>query len=204
MMENTNLRALPPKPPLWHYPAIAFMSAMVPGMFYVLLFVMAAELITGFQTTQQTRYILLGTGCLLGIVTMVVFLLWEQQRWYWQLTDTELVCGALTKKVYPLSSIVRLSDGIPDIALPAKSLIDAINPILSEVLARGRAQAFLLVFQDGSLMPLNLHACEGGTQLMEELKVRMGNRVSQKCELTEAEAKALRLADWNRLVVSGT
>jgi hypothetical protein len=196
--------ARPPRPPLWHYPAIAFISAMIPGLFYVLVFVIAAELISEFQATQQTRSILAGTGCLLGIATMVLFLRWEQQRWYWTLTERELARGTRNKKVYPLSSIVKLSDGIPDIAFPAKSLIDCINPALSIVLAAGRARAFLLVFKDGSLLPMHLHACEGGTRLMEELKARMGDRVCQKCELTEAEARALRLADWNKPVRPAT
>ena len=193
-------RARPPKPPFWHYPAIVLLSAMVPGVFYVLVFVIAAELITGFQVTQQTRYVLSGLGCLLGVATMAVFLRWEQDRWYWELTETELVWGIRKKKVYPLSSIVRLLDGMPDITLPAKSLIDMINPRLSAVLAVGRVQAFLLVFHDRSLLPMHIHACEGGTRLMEELKVRLGDRVCEKYELTEAEVRALRLADWNRLV----
>jgi len=174
---------------------------MVPGVFYVLVFVIAAELITEFQVTQQTRYVLAGLGCLLGVATMAAFLRWEQNRWYWELTETGLGVDIRKKKVYPLSNIARLLDGIPDVALPANSLIDMINQrLLSDVLAVGDAQAFLLVFHDGSLLPMNIHACKGGTRLMEELKVRMGDRVCEKAELTEAEARALRLADWNRLV----
>lgn len=197
-------RARPPKPPFWHYPAIALLSAMVPGVFYVLVFVIAAELITEFRVTQQTRYVLAGLGCLLGIATMAAFLRWEQDRWYWELTETELAWGIRKKKVYPLSSIVRLLERIPDIAFPAKSLVDMLNPQLSAVLAAGRAQSFLLVFQDGLLLPMHIHACEGGTRLMEELKARVGDRVCQKYELTEAETRVLRLADWNRLVRPAT
>ncbi|MBI2440451.1 MAG: hypothetical protein HYV35_03670 [Lentisphaerae bacterium] len=197
---KTIFRAHPPKPPFWHYPAIALFAAMVPGAFYVAALVIAAELITGFQATQSTRYVLAGVGCLLGIVTMIVFLRWEQNRWYWELTLAGFCGGRWKKKVYPLSSIVSLVDGMPQITLPAKSLIDMLNPRLSAVLAAGRAQAFLLVFQDGALLPLHLHACTGGTRLMEELKVRLGSRVCQKHELTAAQARALRLADWNRLV----
>lgn len=179
---------------------MVFLAAMVPGMFYVLVFVIAAELITGFQATQPTRSILAGLGCLFGVATMAVFLYWEQNRWYWELTETELVWGIRKKKVYRLANIVRLLDGIPNIASPAKSVVDLINPRLSARLALGRAQAFLLVFRDGSLLPMHIHACEGGTRLMEELKVRLGNRVYQKRELSEVEARALRMADWNRLI----
>lgn len=199
--ENSKIfRAYPPKPPLWHYPAIALFAAMIPGAFYVLALVMAAELITDFQATQPARYLLAGLGCLLGVATMALFLRWEQNRWHWELTETELIAGIRKNKVYPLSDIVSLADGIPEIALPAKSLIDTLNPRLSAVMATGRAQALLLVFRDGALLPMHLHACEGGTRLMEELKGRLGDRVGQPCELTAAQARALRLADWNRLV----
>jgi|GEM_PF-3344918 len=201
--KSTTLRAYPPKPPFWHYPAIALLSAMIPGVFYVLVFIITAELVTDFHVTQPTRYALAVVGCLTGIATMVIFLRWEQDRWYWELTESKLVVGIRNKKVFPLSSIVRLSDGIPDIALPAKSVIDSINPLLSAVLAAGRAQAFLLVFRDGSMLPMHIHACEGGTQLMEELKARVSDRVCQNCVLTEAEASALKLADWNRVVRKG-
>lgn len=194
-------RASPPKPPVWHYPAIALMSAMVPGFFYVLAFVIVAELMTGFQVAQQTRSVLAITGCVMGMVTMALFLAWEQERWHWELTGTELRCGRRRRRrVYPLRDLVRLSDGIPDIALPGKRIVDALNPALSSVLAQGRAGAFLLIFRDGTMVPLNLHACTGGKALMEALKNLAGDRVCRQCNLSPSQARALRLADWNRPV----
>jgi hypothetical protein len=201
MEERNHYTVCPPKPPLWHYPAIVLISAMMPGVFYVLVFVIGADIITEFQVTQQTRYILAGVGCLFGVATIVLFLCWEQNRWYWELTETTLIGGGFRKKkVYPLSNIVILVHGIPDTAWPAKSFLDTIRTLLSPVSAFDRAQAFLLMFQDGSLLPMHLHACEGGTRLMEELKVRVRDRVYQTWKLTDVEARALRMADWNRLV----
>ena len=44
--------------------------------------------------------------------------------------------------------------------------------------AHSRGQAFLLMFRDGSLLPLHIHACEGGTRLMEELKATIPQTVA--------------------------
>ena len=173
---------------------------MVPGVLYAAAFVIAAELITAFQVTQQTRYLLAGVGCLFGIATMVLFLRWEQDRWYWELTETGLVSGKRKKKIYLLSDIVRLLDGIPDSGSLVKSFIGMINPRIRAMLSHCRGQAFLLMFRDGSLLPLHIHACEGGTRLMEELKARLSDRVYPTWKLSETEASALRMADWNRAV----
>jgi hypothetical protein len=118
---------------------------------------------------------------------------------YWRLTETELVGGRTGNICLPLSSVTKIIVG-----LPAKFPIPGMDKVVSRELKQSfvvlKGLSLLLEFQDGSLLPMNLHAMPNGTELMIELLNRMKDRVKHGHVYSTEEIKVLRRAEPNILI----
>lgn len=188
----------PPKPPLWHYPAIVFISVMFPGMLYLAVMVMISEQITGYNTSNQAKIIMAIAGAVLGVASMVAFLAWEQKRWYWKLTEKELVWGFGKGNTISLSSIEKIVFGMPAASGCIMAAAGFARPDLVEQIAEGKKMALVLMLSDGSMVPLHLHKCVNGTRLMTELVNLQKDKVVTEYNYSPEQTRLLRTADWNK------
>jgi len=131
---------------------------------------------------------------------MLTFLFWEQDRWYWVLEDDKLIGGRKKDKVFPLSSITAVVPSLPDEINLFVAASGFKNPELRDAIIIERQLALCLKFADGSFMPFHVHRCVNGTRLMTELVTRLAGHVVPDYQYTKLEIKALRSADWNRIV----
>lgn len=173
------------------------------GVFGVLIFaglLIISELVTNYETTQQTKCVLLGVGVVISIVLLSVFIRWVQDPWYWILEKDRLVGGRRKDKVFPLSSITTIVPGLPDKTNPLVAANKFVNPEIWTIVVTERKLALLLKFSDGSFMSFHVHRCVDGSRLMTELITRLAEHIDRHYEYTDQEIKALRSADWNRVV----
>lgn len=171
----------------------------MPGVMFVVAFVMIAELATGFSTSDSLRAWLAISGCIAGIISMVVFLAWEQNRWYWVLTGNKLVGGRGGRaRVYSLESITKVVPGLPGMTKKLSVLADFAVPGTGKAFDTYKNEALMLKFKDGTLIPFHLHNCVNGSLLMAELTARVADRVDTNYVFTENEKRCLLKADWNR------
>jgi hypothetical protein len=190
----------PPREPIWHWPAIVFLSMLFPGLLILAGLVIVSELVTNYNTPAQLKVIFAIVSAVLSVALMAIFLFWERDRWYWALDKDNLIGGRKRDKVFPLSSIATIVPGLPDETLPILKLANIRNPELLDTLMPERKLALLLKFADGSFMPFHVRRCAGGIALMTELIKRLEDRIGRDYQYSKAEVKALRAADWNRVV----
>ena len=113
-MQENNIIQCYPRAPIWQWPLAIFGAITVFGGFIAMVLSVVADVITGDETTQHTKYILFAVGSVLGIVLMLVFQRWVDDRWYWVLEEDRLIGGKKKDKVFPLSSISAIVAALPD------------------------------------------------------------------------------------------
>jgi hypothetical protein len=136
---------------------------------------------------------------LFGVSIAFWFVQRMSNRQYWRLTETELSSGRTGGIRFPLSSIEKIIVGLPP-KWPIPGMDRLASPQLQQAFVIKKAISLLVVFQDQSLLPLNLHAMPNGTALMTELIDRMKDRVEQNHAYTPDETRLLRCADPNALI----
>jgi hypothetical protein len=120
-------------------------------------------------------------------------------RYFWRLTQSELIGGINGKIRYPLSSIEKIIVGLPgQMLVPGAAALA--SPALKEAYAKKQAGSLLVIFQDGALLPLKLRAMTNGGILMDELVNRLPNRVTRDYVYSDQEIKILRSAVPNVLI----
>jgi hypothetical protein len=154
----------------------------------------------GFETPARTKYMLLMLSYPVGVLLMSVFLWWDQQRWYWWLTEDALVWGVRQAHVIPLSSVEKIVPGRPI----AKGAVETafgrgVTAEVREGLQLDYGISLLLLFKDGSMMPFHIHRCVNGTRLMTALLDQCRDRMDNGYHFSDRQRKQLRFADWNRL-----
>jgi hypothetical protein len=123
----------------------------------------------------------------------------------WCLTDSELINGIRGKKRYPLSSIQKVIVGLPDQLSGTwvgelASVSDKYGTF--EDYVESRPNALLLVFQDGSMLPLTLHKVMNGPLLKFTLAERLKDRVIHDYKFSEQELRLLKRAERDRKVLN--
>ena len=171
MEQKQMMECHPPREPVWHWPAIVFLSVLFPGVLILAGLVIVSELVTNYNTPAQLKVIFAIVSGVLSVVLMAIFLFWERDRWYWALDKDKLIGGRKRNKVFPLSQIAVIVPGLPDETLPLLKLTNIRNPELWETLMTERKLALLLKFQDGSFMPFHVHRCAGGTVLLSLIHI---------------------------------
>ena len=201
MQEDQNaLECHPPRTPFWQWLIIIFLTVPIFGGLIAAGLVMAAELINHFQTTMQTRLLLLATGGGISLVLLWIFARWDQERWYWVLTPDALIGGAKQNLIFPFSTIAKIVPGLPEKTIPLVAANQFVDPAVWNAIMHARKLALLLKFSDGSFMPFHVHKCAGSSELMDEMLKRLADRIDRNYVYTQPEVKALRAADWNRRV----
>lgn len=200
MRDEVLIECHPPRAPLWRS-LTTFVGATVifGGLIFMGLF-MASESLTNHQTTQETKFALFAIGLVLALALLIVFVWWEQDRWYWALTEDHLIGGRKRDKPLPLSSVQMLVCGLPDTTNVLVTVSKVTHPDLYSLHMAERKLALLLKFSDGSFMPFHVHRCVNGSQFMTELLKRLGDRFVGDYEYTSTEISALKSADWNKLI----
>lgn len=197
--ENT-IRCRPPATSFWQWFFVILGAMTVFGALIFAGLFMIMELLSDYATDGQTKWVLLVLSCAMSLFLLFLFIHWEQDRWYWTLTGEALIGGRNQTQRYPLSSIESVVPGLPEKTNILVEVNNVINPGLWQAVMQERRLALLLKFADGSFMPLHVHRCVDGRTLMSELIRRLADRLDPKYVYTEREVKALRSADWNRVV----
>lgn len=190
----------PPRTPIRHWFLIVGMSMVFPGALILVGLVIVSDLMTDYQTPALLKGIFAIVSAVLGVGLMLAFLRWEQDRWYWVLDEEKLIGGRKKDKVFPLSSVIRVVPGLPDKTNPLIAVNKYVNPEIWTNFMSERKRALLLKFVDGSFMPFHVHRCVNGTPFMTALVKRLADCFDSDYEYTRREVKALRSADWNRVV----
>jgi hypothetical protein len=147
-----------------------------------------------------------------------------RNRQNWVLTDAELIGGVSSQKVFPLASIEKVIVGLPTAsAIPAldKILEDdepgtSTNTFLSilsffapnlntarrnyKLRTFQRERTFLLIFNDGSLLPLYLLSASNGDSLEAELERRLKDRLVFNFDYSAEQAHKLSMVEANVLI----
>ena len=156
----------PPRTPLWHYGMIAVYSCL-PAVFVFLLLFLPLELYNGFGTPARIKFTLLILSYPLGVALMAVFLWWEQQRWYWSLTDEALVWGIRQNRVIPLASVAKIVPGRPVAKSPVLAAFGrGVTAEVRTAMAVDYGISLLVLLTDGRMMPFHEHRCVNGKRLM--------------------------------------
>ncbi len=195
---NNNQTCTPPPIPLWQWPIALFFSLVLPGGLFAAVLLMPIELWNHFQTTLTTKIIVCMLGGLFGIATLMLFINWERNRWYWELTVNELKSGKRKNKIYNLSSIQKVIPALPDNAELSLTENNFDSSIIVNFLIREKI-GITLKFFDGSLMPFNVYQSLNGSALMTELINRLNDRIDTTYRFTPEEFKLLKFGDWNKL-----
>jgi len=200
MTEEHHIHCHPPSSPFWQLVVAILGGAVVFGAMILAGLVIAYEFLMDSAPSGQTKLGLMGVSVGISAVLLLLFIRWEQDRWYWTLTGEALMGGKKRSRRYPLDSIALIVPGLPEkthLIVEANKLF---HPALWQSLVQERRLALLLKFADGSFMPLHVHRCVEGRTLMSELIRRLAARIDPNYVYTEREVKALRAADWNRVV----
>jgi len=160
--------------------------------------VMVSELLTGYSTTDYAKMLMAAASAVLGVATMAVFLRWEQNRWYWTLSEKHLAWGIAKRNVIPLSSIEKIVFGLPKASGCIMAVAAFARPDLVREITEGRKIALVLILADGSMIPMHLHKCVNGTRLMTELVNLMPGKVATEYAYSPEQERLLRAADWNK------
>jgi len=201
--EGDEIKCRPPRPPLWHYPALIIMPVFVPGLFILAGMVMVSECVTNYSTTDNAKIVMAVASAFIAIALMAVFLRWEQDRWYWVLSGDRLIGGILRDKTFHLASVDRVVLGMPVEGNLLMGLIAAARPDLADALRSEKKIAIVLMFKDGSILPMHLYRCENGSRLMARLLEQVQDRVVPNYRYSATEERLLRQLEWNRPVRAG-
>jgi hypothetical protein len=120
-------------------------------------------------------------------------------RQVWKLTMVELVAGSAGQTRYSLDSINKIVLGLPKqlTSKPGRKLDLEMRKGVDDYLL---ASTLVLIFKDGSILPLKIRFLNNGTRIVNELTTRMHNVVVKSYEFTEHEIELLRTAEPNRLI----
>jgi hypothetical protein len=163
-----------------------------------------------------------------ALIPGLLFGIWYGQnlrnRQNWVLSETELIGGVSDQKNFPLASIEKMIVGLPD-----ASIIPAMDKVLEEdepgtstntflsilsifipnlnLLRRNykirvfqRERTLLLVFTDGSLLPLYLLSASNGESLEAELQRKLAGRLVFNYDYSAEQARKLSMIEANVLV----
>ncbi len=119
-------------------------------------------------------------------------------RQYWQLTESELIFGIRRTIRLQLAEIDKIIVGIPR-EYPMEKFA---NPMQQQLFATQRNLSLLLVFRDGTLLPLYLYLIPHGSELMSELESRFQNRLVKNYTYTPDAIRVLKRVDLNALIRS--
>jgi hypothetical protein len=133
---------------------------------------------------------------------------------YWQLTDTELSCGANGQKKFLVAGVEKIIVGLPpsNLAISFQKTKPNILNFLAATfptwnLARNVASAssikensILICFKDGSWLPLRLYLFPNGRALMDALRERCKDRVVESYNYSPEELRRLRGRNMNELI----
>jgi hypothetical protein len=146
-----------------------------------------------------------------------------RNRHCWILTETDLI-GGLGKKTFPLTSITKIIVGLPnETFIPAAgkilendepgsttSTVLSISSVLVprlgmirrnfQIRESQRERTFLLIFNDGSLLPLYLLLSKNGEALMAELESKLRNRLIFDYDFSQEQAHKLSMFEANVLI----
>lgn len=167
---------------------------------------------------------------LLDIATFIpgfLFGIWYAEnlrgRHRWTLTDIDLT-GGIGKKTFPLASIAKIVVGLPnETFIPGLekvfeddepstttsttlSLSSIFVPQLSMIRRNAkirkfqRERTFLLIFDDGSLLPLYLPFSQNGEALMAELESKLRDRLIFNYDFSAEQAHKLSMVEANVLI----
>jgi hypothetical protein len=154
---------------------------------------------SSYKASTSANQIAAAIGYVGGILCWLYWLSREFDRYCWTLTDSELIGGKHGDKRFPLSTIRRIVPGLPEQFHPLTTLIKYTNHTLWENAVVSRRLSLLLQFADGRMLPLNLHACLGGTDIMTQLVNQCPAKVDSGDKYTPEEIKVLKNVDWNRI-----
>ena len=157
------------------------------------------QYLSNYTASTTAMQIAASIGYLCGMVFWFNFIQSEFDRWYWKLSDSELIGGKHENRRFPLSTIIRIVPRLPEQLHPLVALSKYTHPGLWKNLLVQRKLSLLLQFSDGHMLPLHLHGCAGGTNLMNELVTSCRNRVDSDYEYSPDETKILKNIDWNRI-----
>jgi len=119
-------------------------------------------------------------------------------RQYWRLTDSELIFGIRRAVRLSLADIDKIIVGIPR-EFPMEKLA---NPMQQQLFATQRNLSLLLIFRDGTLLPLYLYLIPNGTELISEFESRFQNHLVKNYTYTPDAIRVLKRADLNTLIRS--
>jgi len=98
-----------------------------------------------------------------------------------------------------LRDVQRIVIGLPP-KYPLPGIEALASPEARQFFVTAKSRSLLVVFKDGSLLPLSLHLTPNGTELMSELVRLLPNCVVEDYTYTPDEIRILRRADVNALI----
>ena len=104
------------------------------------------------------------------------------RRWFWKLTDQELISGIFFKKRYSLKGITKIVEGLP--ATSKYQKLDLFCEPAAQSAAIYRSASLFIKFDDRSFLPLNLHGLVNGDQLIAELEAKLNHVLDKSYEYT--------------------
>ncbi len=120
-------------------------------------------------------------------------------RHYWKLTDHHLVSGVLFKKKYPLQSITKIVEGLPEVS--PKSLKGKLFGNTGQLItSMNRSSSLFIKFDDNSFLPLNVHGLINGSIMMSELVKRFDQLIDESYIITPEEQHVLDKNEYNYLL----
>jgi hypothetical protein len=147
-----------------------------------------------------------------------------RNRQRWVLTETELIGGVSSRKIFPLASIkkniiglptpgaIPVVDEIPENNEPgtstnlSRALLDLFFPELDSVRRDRERREFqrertlLLIFNDGALLPLYLLSASNGDALEAELQRKLIDRLLFNYNYSSEQARILSAIKANMLI----
>jgi hypothetical protein len=193
------IQCQPQKQSTKDYFLLAILNIVPAGLMFSLFFI-SSELITDFKTPGSLKIFFMILGYILSALLYYYFYNWERERWYWKLTESELINGKRKLKSYRLSDINKIIKGLPHKTNLVISANKFLNPQIYQGTLIDRALCLLIKFEDGSMLPFHVHRCFNGTNLMNQLVALKSNLVVQDYFYSEEEINLLKKADWNKLI----
>lgn len=190
------------------------------GMVAVMLLELSIEFYLAGPNYQLPKYLVI-PFFLSAAAPGFLFGLWyarkQSNKQYWELTDTELICGNSRRRVFPLASIEKIIVGLPTgfmgkvlqrdkpgsaarTSLNVLSTIDRSWSVVGQVYVPLRENSLVVCFDDGSWLPLCLYALPNGIAIMNELRERFKNHLVHHYNYSRQEIRKLRSRDINELI----
>jgi hypothetical protein len=200
-----------------------FQSAVLALFFGVIGFIPCALIVDYFYLDKpyaKPSALLMIAASFPGLCFGIWYVQNLRNRHRWILTETDLI-GGLDKRTFPLSSIKKIIAGLPDetfIPAVGKALEnDEPGSTTSTVLSASsffipqmgmlrrnfkirksqRERTFLIVFNDGSLLPLYLLLSKNGDELMSELESKIRDHLVFNYDFSHEQAHKLSLVEAN-------